>query len=178
MAPDFRGILVAVLCGLIKVTFLKKQLLKYTLVFVLVLNLALAKMYGLTPWDFEKALVMLALDHVFAYVYEDDLAHVRKANESYLRGDETVSLPTARWEKLEQQQPGFSLISYNGATGLPDQLPGGRGSARTGPFRLPTIRQTLPARAFTEIPITGNGFQYRRRVPEHAQGLPLGRYTL
>ena len=108
--------------GLIKVVPRAKSSLKYALVLVLILAV-FAWIYALTPWTLGKELLVLSLDHVFAYIYRDDLSMVAAAQKSYLRGDAAVSQPAVHWKKLEKQHPGFTLISYQGAADLPEQVP-------------------------------------------------------
>lgn len=100
-----------------------KRFFKYALPLFLLLNLALAGVYRISPLVLNKTLLMMALDELFELLYSQDMVYVREAQRSYLKGDLRPTDLQAQWQDLEKEHTELSLLSYRGAERLPRDVP-------------------------------------------------------
>lgn len=101
----------------------KKALLLWVVALLVGANLVLAQFFSLDPFALDKMLLRLALNRVFDIAYRADLDYVEVVQKSYLRGYVQGGEPAERWKKLAQQDGRLTLIRYNAATSLPQQVP-------------------------------------------------------
>jgi len=83
------------------------------------MNVAAASFCSVTPWELDRVLLTVGLDRVFGIAYHEDLHVASNVSSSYFRGPRPTVNPLEAWKAL----PGVTLLTYQGATELPEQVP-------------------------------------------------------